>query len=66
MLQIRCKNIEKTRSFPEGTSLLEVYNDFAGELELPYPVVAAKVNNTPQGLKFRLFQNRDVESLDAR
>ena len=66
MLQIRCKNIEKTRSFPEGTSLLEVYNDFAGELELPYPVVAAKVNNTPQGLKFRLFQNRDVEFLDAR
>ena len=66
MLQIRCKNIEKTRSFPEGTSLLEVYNDFAGELELPYPVMAAKVNNTPQGLKFRLFQNRDVEFLDAR
>ena len=66
MLQIRCKNIDKTRSFTEGTSLLEVYNDFAGELELPYPVVAAKVNNTPQGLKFRLFQNRDVEFLDAR
>ena len=66
MLQIRCKNIEKTKSFSEGTSLLEVYNDFAGELELPYPVVAAKVNNTPQGLKFRLFQNRDVEFLDAR
>ena len=66
MLQIRCKNINKTKSFPEGTSLLEVYDAFMDELELPFPIVAAKVNNTPQGLKFRLFQNRDVEFLDAR
>ena len=66
MLQIRCKNINKTHSFAEGTSLLEVYQEFAPELQLPYPVVAAKVNNTPQGLKFRLYQNRDVEFLDAR
>ena len=66
MLQIRCKNINKTKSFPEGTSLLEVYDAFMEEMELPYPIVAAKVNNTPQGLKFRLFQNRDVEFLDAR
>ena len=66
MLQIRCKNNNKTKSFSEGTSLLEVYDGFADELDLPYPVVAAKVNNTPQGLKFRLYQNRDVEFLDAR
>ena len=66
MLQIRCKNINKTKSFQEGTSLLEVYDAFTDEMELPYPIVAAKVNNTPQGLKFRLFQNRDVEFLDAR
>ena len=66
MLQIRCKNNNKTHSFAEGTSLLDVYEDFAPELQLPFPVVAAKVNNTPQGLKFRLFQNRDVEFLDAR
>ena len=66
MLQIRCKNINKTKSFPEGTSLLEVYDAFMDEMELPYPIVAAKVNNTPQGLKFRLYQNRDVEFLDAR
>ena len=29
-------------------------------------MVSAKVNNVSQGLKFRLFQNRDVEFLDAR
>jgi len=66
MLQIRCKNNNKTKSFPEGTSLLDVYHEFADELQMPFPVVSAKVNNAPQGLKFRLYQNRDVEFLDAR
>ena len=66
MLQIRCKNNNVTKSFLEGCSLLDVYQEFQDEINLPYPVVAAKVNNTSQGLKFRLFQNRDVEFLDAR
>jgi uridine kinase len=66
MLQIRCKNNNVTKSFPEGCSLLDVYQEFADEIRLPYPVVSAKVNNTSQGLKFRLYQNRDVEFLDAR
>ena len=66
MLQIRCKNNNVTKSFPEGTSLLDVYLEFADEIKLPHPVVSAKVNNVSQGLKFRLFQNRDVEFLDAR
>jgi uridine kinase len=55
-----------TKSFPEGCSLLDVYQEFQDEIKLPYPVVSAKVNNASQGLKFRLFQNRDVEFLDAR
>jgi uridine kinase len=66
MLQIRCKNNNVTKSFPEGCSLLDVYQEFADEIQLPYPVVSAKVNNASQGLKFRLYQNRDVEFLDAR
>ena len=65
MLQIRCKNNNKTKSFPEGTSLLDVYQEFADDIRLPYPVVSAKVNNVSQGLKFRVFQNRDVEFIDA-
>ncbi len=60
MLQIRCKNTNITRSFAEGTSLLEVMRSFP-ELEQKYPVVSAKVNYRSQGLKFRVFQNRDVE-----
>ena len=66
MLQIRCKNNNVTKSFPEGCSLLDVYQEFADDIQLPYPVVSAKVNNVSQGLKFRLYQNRDVEFLDAR
>ena len=66
MLQIRCKNNNVTKSFPEGCSLLDVYQEFQDEINLPYPVVSAKVNNASQGLKFRLFQNRDVEFMDAR
>ena len=66
MLQIRCKNTGMTKSFPEGTSLLDIYQEFADDIKLPYPVVSAKVNNVSQGLKFRVFQNRDVEFLDAR
>ena len=66
MLQIRCKNNNVTKSFPEGCSLLDVYQEFADDIRLPYPVISAKVNNASQGLKFRLFQNRDVEFLDAR
>ena len=66
MLQIRCKNTNTTKSFPEGCSLLDVYQEFQDDIKLPYPVVSAKVNNVSQGLKFRLFQNRDVEFFDAR
>ena len=65
MLQIRCKNNNKTKSFAEGTSLLDVYQEFADDIQLPYPVVSAKVNNVSQGLKFRVYQNRDVEFIDA-
>ena len=63
MLQIRCKNNMVTKSFPEGTSLLEVLQAFP-ELNFRYPVISARVNNLSQGLKFRLYQNRDVEFVD--
>ena len=46
--------------------MLDIYRKFAEDIQLPYPVVSAKVNNVSQGLKFRVYQNRDVEFLDAR
>ena len=65
MIQIRCKNTGVTKSFQEGTSLLDIYQEFKDDIQLPYPVVSAKVNNVSQGLKYRAFQSRDVEFLDA-
>ena len=63
MLQIRCKNNNQTKSFPEGTSLVDIFNEF--KLDFQHPVISAKVNNASQGLKFRVYQNRDVEFLDV-
>lgn len=62
MLQIYCKNNNKSQSFPEGSSLLEIFQGF--NLDFKLPVISAKVNNCSQGLKFRVYQNRDVEFLD--
>ena len=42
--------------------MLDILQGF--ELEKAYPVVSAKVNNVSQGLKFRVYHNRDVEFLD--
>ena len=64
MVQIRCKNNNTTRSFAEGSSLLDVLQSFQSELQLKHQIVSAKVNNVPQGLKFRVYQSRDVEFID--
>ncbi len=64
MLQIYCKNNNKYKEFPVGCSLLDVYHGF--NLNFPYQVVSAKVNNCSEGLTFRLYNNRDVEFLDIR
>lgn len=34
------------------------------DFEQPYPILAAKVNNVCQGLKYRAFNSREVEFLD--
>ncbi|MBQ0057712.1 MAG: nucleoside kinase [Bacteroidales bacterium] len=65
MIHIRCKNNGVTKAFNEGVSLFEVFQAFP-ELDFPYPPISAKVNNASQGLKFRVWQNRDVEFVDVR
>ena len=65
MIEVRCKNINITRSFAEGTTLLDVFKGFP-ELDFPYPPMSARVNNSSQGLKFRVYQSRDVAFLDIR
>ena len=64
MLQICCKNNNISKEFPIGSTLLEIYQGF--NLDFPYQVVSAKVNNRSEGLNFRVFNNKDVEFLDVR
>lgn len=64
MIQVYCKNTNTTKSFQEGLTLLEILPAF--EFDQPYLITSAKVNNVPQGLKFRVYRNRDVEFLDLR
>lgn len=62
MLQIYCNNNNSTREFPEGSSLLDIYNGF--NLAMPYGPVSAKVNNKVESLDFRVYYNKDIEFLD--
>ena len=62
MLQVYCINTKTTKEFKEGTTLLEMLPEF--DFDKPYPIVSAKVNNVSQGLKFRVYNSRDVEFLD--
>ena len=71
MLQICCKNNNLCgknnnlcKEFPVGSSLLEIYS--ALNLDFPYQVVSARVNNRSEGLNFRVYNNKDVEFLDVR
>ncbi|MDD3201267.1 MAG: nucleoside kinase, partial [Bacteroidales bacterium] len=62
MLKIFCQNTGSTLEFKEGTTLLDMIPSF--DFEKPYELICARVNNVPQGLKYRVFNNRNVEFLD--
>ena len=64
MVNIFCVNTQTTKTFQEGTTLMDMLPEFAPGFETPYPVIAAKVNNVCQGLKYRAFNSRQVEYLD--
>lgn len=62
MIQIRCKNTNKTHAVAMGSALLDIYPDF--NLNLEHRPITARINNVSQGLNFRLYNNSDVEFLD--
>ena len=62
MLKIFCRNNGKTKEFPMGVNLKEVFDGFG--LDMPNGLMAARVNNVTEGLALRLYRNRDVEFLD--
>lgn len=62
MIKIFCVNTQSTKSFNEGVTLQEILSEF--DFPKQYPIIAAKVNNVCQGLKYRAFNSRQVEFLD--
>lgn len=64
MISIYCRNNGVSKEFQEGITLQEALKDF--EFDQPYRIVSAKVNNVSQGLRFRVYNNRDVEFVDIR
>ena len=64
MLKIYCKNTGTSKEFQEGVTLSEVLPQF--DFERPYDILCAKVNYVTQGMKYKAFNNREVEFLDYR
>ena len=60
---IYCKNTKEYVQVACGTSLRELYDRLG--LNLPYPVLAARVNYKVQSLNFVLYKPKDVEFIDA-
>jgi len=64
MVQVYCKNTGTSKSVTEGTTLFDLAREF--EFDKPYEILCAKVNNVVEGLKFKIYNSRDVEFLDYR
>ena len=50
LITIYCKNTKEYVQIPCGTSLKELYNQLS--LDMPHPVIAARVNYKVQNLNF--------------
>ena len=59
---IRLRNTGQLIEAPMGATLMEVYE--RSGLKMKYGPVSARVNNKVQGLKYRFYNNNDVEFLD--
>ena len=64
MVNIYCVNTRTSKTFTEGVTLLDILREFEGEFTSKHRIIAAKVNNVCQGLKYRAFNSRQVEFLD--
>lgn len=63
LITIYCKNNKQFVQIPCGTSLYDLYHQLA--LDLPYPVIAARVNYKVQNLNFLIYKPKDIEFIDA-
>ena len=63
LVTIYCKNNKQFVQIPCGTSLHDLYHQLA--LDLPYPVIAARVNYKVQSLNFLIYKPKYIEFIDA-
>ena len=61
-VQIRCKNNGSKLTVETGSTLYDIYRT-AG-LQMEYGPISCKVNNKVEGLRYRVYNNKDVEFLD--
>ncbi|PTL33766.1 AAA family ATPase [Prevotella sp. oral taxon 376] len=61
-LTIRCKNNNQMIEVERGSRLDEVYRKLG--LQMRYGPIAAKVNNSTEGMHYSLYHCKDVEFLD--
>jgi len=59
---IYCKNTKSYHKYPIGTSLSEIYQDL--NIQLKYPVMAARVNYKVEDLNFLIYKPKDVDFID--
>ena len=59
---IYCKNTREYHDFQRGTSLMEIRNTL--NVNLKFPVVAARVNYKVEDLNFLIYKPKDIEFID--
>ena len=59
---IYCKNTKSYHNYPLGISLIEIFQEL--KIELPYPVMAARVNYKVEDLNFLIYKPKDIEFID--
>lgn len=64
IIRIYCKNTATYQDFKVGISLLEIYREM--NVNLPYLLASARVNNKTEDLSFRCYMPKDVEFIDVR
>ena len=63
LVSVYCKNTQTYHEFPMGISLLDIYHQLG--VQLPYPVLAARVNFRVESLNFRVYKPKNIEFIDA-
>lgn len=59
---IYCKNTKSYHIYPLGTSVIEIYQDL--NIQLKFPVMAARVNYKVEDLNFLIYKPKDIEFID--